>query len=167
MPEKIDRIGFGQVEPNHLSAQRTGQIYDQLPCDANINILENGQFAKYNYKENKVSFTGDGEMMLVFNEVVLYEDRKHYKDFALKKSNYVDGAMTPRLFKTNVDTANTSGDAEVKGTSELDVGDKVSPDTATGFLKKEGADEADMQWQVVKIYTMPDGQKGVKLQRIK
>ena len=24
--------GYGQVEPNHLSAQRTGQIYAQLPA---------------------------------------------------------------------------------------------------------------------------------------
>ena len=28
----MKRIGFGQVEPNHLSAQRTGQIYAQLPA---------------------------------------------------------------------------------------------------------------------------------------
>ena len=32
--------GFGQVEPNHLSAQRTGQIYAQLPAAATINKLE-------------------------------------------------------------------------------------------------------------------------------
>ena len=31
MALQIDRTGFGQVEPNHLSAQRTGQIYAQLP----------------------------------------------------------------------------------------------------------------------------------------
>ena len=24
--------GYGQLEPNHLSAQRNGQIYAQLPC---------------------------------------------------------------------------------------------------------------------------------------
>ena len=29
---QIKRIGFGQVEPNHLSAQKTGQIYAQLPA---------------------------------------------------------------------------------------------------------------------------------------
>ncbi len=176
MPEKIDRIGFGQVEPNHLSAQRTGQIYAQLPCDSSINILENGQFAKYNYKENKVSFDGDGEMMLVFNEVKFYENRKHYKDYALIKSDYLGDVMVPRLFKTNVgdifttncfDTAATSADGETKGVSELNIGDKVAPDAETGYLKKDGADTAEMQWQVVKIYTMPDGQKGVKLQRIK
>lgn len=41
--------GYGQVEPNHLSAQRTGQIYAQLPAAADINVLENGQFVKYDY----------------------------------------------------------------------------------------------------------------------
>ena len=30
--ETIKRIGFGQVEPNHLSMQRTGQIHAQLPA---------------------------------------------------------------------------------------------------------------------------------------
>ena len=42
----INRIGFGQVEPNHLSAQRNGQIYAQLPCKSDIAVLENGQFVK-------------------------------------------------------------------------------------------------------------------------
>ena len=32
--------GYGQVEPNHLSAQRTGQIYAQLPAKAGIEVLE-------------------------------------------------------------------------------------------------------------------------------
>ena len=42
--------GYGQVEPNHLSAQRTGQIYAQLPANAEITMLQNGQFVKYDYK---------------------------------------------------------------------------------------------------------------------
>ena len=33
--------GYGQVEPNHLSAQVTGQIYAQLPAAADIEMLEN------------------------------------------------------------------------------------------------------------------------------
>jgi hypothetical protein len=33
-------FGYGQLEPNHLSAQRTGQIYGQLPADPAINVLE-------------------------------------------------------------------------------------------------------------------------------
>ena len=53
----IKRIGFGQVEPNHLSAQRTAQIYAQLPAhiqnaeksDAEtIEILENGNLTIVN-----------------------------------------------------------------------------------------------------------------------
>ena len=45
----MERIGFGQVEPNHLSAQRTAQIYAQLPAKSDIDILENGQYVKYDY----------------------------------------------------------------------------------------------------------------------
>ena len=57
----ISRIGFGQVEPNHLSAQRTSQIYAQLPADDSIKILENGQFVKYDYAAGKVDFAGKGD----------------------------------------------------------------------------------------------------------
>ena len=53
--------GYGQVEPNLLSAQKTGQIFAQLPAAADIDILENGQYATYNYKDEVVDFNGDGE----------------------------------------------------------------------------------------------------------
>ena len=97
------RIGYGQVEPNHLSAQRTAQIYAQLSANKDINVLENGQFVKYDYLNNEVNFTGAGEWMMVFNEVKLYDGwRETYKDFAMVKSNYTDGIMTPRVFKTNI-----------------------------------------------------------------
>ena len=36
MATTIKRVGFGQVEPNHLSAQRTSQIYAQLPAKSYI-----------------------------------------------------------------------------------------------------------------------------------
>ena len=60
-------FGYGQVEPNHLSAQRTAQIYAQLPAKADIDILENGQFVKYDYAANdngigEVNFEGKGEI---------------------------------------------------------------------------------------------------------
>ena len=72
-------FGYGQVEPNHLSAQRTAQIYAQLPAKADIDILENGQFVKYDYAANgngigEVNFEGPGEWMLVYNEIKLYRD---------------------------------------------------------------------------------------------
>ena len=77
MATTIKRIGFGQVEPNHLSAQGNRQIYAQLPLKSDINILENGQFMKYDYEHNEVNLTGDGEYMLVFNEVKVYDERKY------------------------------------------------------------------------------------------
>ena len=64
------RKGYGQVEPNHLSAQRTGQIYAQLPAASGIEQLENGQFAKYDYANGEVNLTAENqEWLLVFNEV--------------------------------------------------------------------------------------------------
>lgn len=184
----IKRVGFGQVEPNHLSAQRTAQIYAQLPAEESIEILENGQFVKYDYAKGVVDFTGEGEWMMVFNEVKLYDDRwrESYKDFAMIKTNYTPGSnithegigpfpgqMTPRVIKTNVGDIyttnavggpNTSGTAEYAGI-ELEVGDVVSPQAANGFLSTSG--DGSIQFQVVKVYTMPDGQPAVKLMRIK
>lgn len=190
----MKRVGYGQVEPNHLSAQRTGQIYAQLPADNSINVLENGQFVKYNYKDGKVDFTGEGEWMLVYNEVKLYDApwRESYKDFAMIKDNYTPGSdsithdglgpfkgqMVPRLFKTNIgdifttnclEKANTSGKAEIDLT-DLAVGDVVAPTKTNGYLKKNDSgvttDDTVMKWQVVKLTTMPDGQAAVKLMRI-
>lgn len=170
---KINRIGFGQVEPNHLSAQVTGQIYAQLSADSEISVLENGQFVKYNYAENKVDFSGAGEWMMVFNEVKLYDGwRETYKDFAMQKGNYTEGVMTPRVIKTNIgdiyttnclEKGNTSGKAEVEGTEEIELGD-VLKINENGFLAKAGTSE--MEFQVVKVYTLPDGQAAVKVMRI-
>ena len=87
--------GYGQVEPNHLSAQRTGQIYAQLPAAADIDMLENGQFVKYNYKDGVVDFSGAGEWMLVFNEVKVYREWESDADFAMLKSNYVARVYSP------------------------------------------------------------------------
>ena len=161
---KITRIGYGQVEPNHLSAQRTGQIYAQLPAVDSIKVLENGQFVKYDYANGKVNFNGEGEFMLVLNEVKLYDERETYKDFAMKVENYVGKVMVPRVFKTNVGDIYTTNMVD----SEIDMvagTTKLAPGT-DGILTAAGAD-AEMIWKVVKVYTLADGQAAVKLQRIK
>ena len=172
---KIERKGFGQVEPNHLSAQRNGQIYAQLPLDSDIDILENGQFMKYDYANGKVGLSGDiNEYFLVYNEVKVYDERDTYKDFAMIKENYVGEEIYPRLFKTNIGdiyttncigVANTDKNAKVTYNTDLSEGDTLKVDSSTGYLIK-GEDDV-MTWQIVKIYTMPDGQPGVKIQRIK
>ena len=169
--------GYAQVEPNHLSAQRTGAIYAQLPCKSDIEVLENGQFVKYDYPEGVVDFTGKGEWMLVFNEVKVYHDRDTDADFAMKKSNYIArvyGAdnsfmpentnMVPRVFQTEIGDIFTTNAVQNK-IEELKKGDTLTVGE-DGFLKKtEGASEG-MIWQVAKIYTLGDLQPAVKVQRI-
>ena len=198
----MKRIGFGQVEPNHLSAQRTGQIYAQLPANKNITQLENGQFVKYDYENGEVNFTGKGEWMMVFNEVKLYDEfwRESYKDFAMIASNYTPGdytfvnaagqssvqtvshegygpfkgQMTPRLFKTNIGdiyTTNCLEKAGAKGVettmTDAPVGTELGIN-AQGFLvdKTTLTNYDGPVFLVVKVYTMPDGQAAVKVQRI-
>lgn len=208
---KFVKLGYGQVEPNHLSARRTGQIYAQLPADESIEVLENGQFVKYDYATGKVNFTGAGEWLLVFNEVKVYGDRETDADFAMKKSDYnarvyspvgqnssdlvtygdytgeakyegTDTAyqmkmpaysypqnmpegtkMVPRCLKTNemdIITLNTINEEELSVGDILVVGDD-------GYLTKTaGANAGNMKWVVSKVYTMPDNQPGVKVQRI-
>lgn len=160
----MKRIGFGQVEPNHLSAQRTSQIYAQLPAKSDINVLENGQYVKYDYANGEVNFTGAGEWMMVFNEVKLYDGwRETYKDFAMKKSNYTEGVMTPRVIKTNIGDIYTTNC--VAKEDDLSVGSELSPRTSDGILSTTG--DGTIVFQVVKIYNLADGQDAVKLMRIK
>ena len=71
-------------------------------------------------------------------------------------------AMVPRVFKTNVGDIFTTNTIDEE---TLAIGDIVAPRAADGILAKNG-DTASMKWQVVKLYTMPDNQKGVKLMRI-
>lgn len=201
----IARKGYGQVEPNHLSAQRTGQIYAQLPAhikaaadEANtIDILENGQFVKYDYANGEVNFTGEGEWMLVFNEVKLYDDRwrETYKDFAMIRDNYVAapnnawdatatvpaktgsvGEMVPRVFKINIGdiyTTNTIGVGNTSNTAtvgnvSLSVGETLEVN-ANGYLVKQPSSGAatSFVFEVAQETTMPDGQPAVKIRRIK
>ena len=261
---KYVEVGYGQVEPNHLSAQRNAQIYAQLPADPAIQVLEQGQFVKYDYAAGLVNFTGKGEWMLVYNEIKLYREGQLDCEFAMIKDHYAarvyspldhevaqemygptrmlqgvrerwnpetktfdaideipvygkDGkptdvvadysvanktydyyemddvnnpdieedyrkrlfmkirdykermmpvgtTMVPRVFKTmpgDIFTTNTINE------TELAVNDLLTPQAADGILAKAGAESADMIWQVVKVYNMPDFQRGVKIMRIK
>lgn len=260
-------VGYGQVEPNHLSAQYNGQIYAQLPAASDIEVLEQGQFVKYDYMNGVVNFTGAGEWMLVYNEIKLYRDFQRDCEFAMLKGNYqarvyspLDGTvmqemygptrflqgkreaydnatgtfktlgdelvydevnkkwisadedhpatdysvastvrdywemddvnggtdevskrlfmklrdykekmmpagttMVPRVFKTNIGDIFTTNMINATA-EELTLGKTLTPG-AKGILEiTENTD--GMLWQVVKVYTMPDHQRGVKLMRI-
>ena len=205
------RVGYGQVEPNQLSAQKTGQSYAVLPLDPKVEVLQNGEFMFYDYATGRVTAEGKGEPMLVFNEIKLYEDfwRTSYKDFAMIRvgDNYVtskpatagygDGALTkgasitsshteypyrmdgiaPRMFKTNIGDVYTTNMVETG--KEYAVGDElqlkkvehtgsdnVSTYNTLVLAKEAGDTVSTIKFVVAKVYTMPDGQPGLKLQRI-
>lgn len=164
----IKRDGYGQVEPNHLSAPRDGRVYAQLPAAEDIEILENGMFVKYDYAAGEVNFTGDGAWMLVYNEEKLYDERHQmHKDWAQKVEDSYDGKIYPRVFGIvagDIFTTNT-----FENNTELAVGDDVTPGE-DGFLAAvdtEAEDAPTLVFRVVKEYTLPDGQPAVKLQCIK
>ena len=205
------RNGYGQVEPNQLSAQKTGQIYASLPLASDVDILQNGEFMYYDYKSGTVTADGKGEPMLVFNEVKLYEPfwQTSYKDFAMIRvgDNYVtsrlatagygDGAETkgvtpnpghsdwqagyrmdgiaPRLFKTNVGDIFTTNMVETGDEITYAQGDtlklkkvaKAADKTGNTLVLSKTGDIDALEFVVAKVYTMPDGQQGLKLQRIK
>ena len=203
------RNGYGQVEPNQLSAQKTGQIYASLPLASDVDILQNGEFMYYDYKSGTVTANGVGEPMLVFNEVKLYEPfwQTSYKDFAMIRvgDNYVtsrlatagygDGAETkgvasahsdwqagyrmngiaPRLFKTNVGDIFTTNMVETGSSITYSQGDKLklkkvnkaADKTGNTLVLSKTGDIDALEFVVAKVYTMPDGQQGLKLQRIK
>lgn len=241
--------GYGQVEPNHLSAQATKEVYAQLPAQKDIEILENGQFVKYDYKNEVVNFEGKGEWMLVWNEIKLYREHQDDCEFAMIRDNYqarvyspfggdrdgnpdtvwqkqsryyngqgvnaADGSITfadgkvsfgdksfpiddvtagpdmyeihynedpfhieslykeklmpengssmvPRVMKTHVGDIYTTN---MIGDEDVELGAELSPRAADGILSVDG--DGSIVWEVVKIYTMPDHQPGVKLMRIK
>lgn len=172
----LTKNGYGQVEPNHLSAQRTGQIYAQLPCDSAIEILENGSFLKYRYAAGKCDATTAtasefmGEFMLVFNEIKLYDNaRQGYKDFAMKKAEMVDGVITPRLFKVNDGDIFTTNLVDVTAAKGNRVGKFLVP-TINGnvaiLTEKAIPENGDEVYLIVKETTMPDGQEAVKVQKL-
>lgn len=155
----IKRDGFAQVEPNHLSAPRDGRVYGQLPAAEDITILEQGTFVKYDYANGEVNFTGEGPWMMVFNEEKLYDERHQmHKDYAMQVADFYDKKMYPRVFGiVTGDIFTTNAFAE---DTELSVGDVVTPGDK-GILE---VGEGDLEFTVVKEYTMPDGQPAVKLQ---
>lgn len=153
---------FGIVEPNHLSAPRSGGVYGQLPADDSIEILEQGTFVKYDYAAGKVNFTGEGPWMMVFNEEKLYDERKQmHRDYAMKKSDFYDGVMTPRVFRMYAGDIFTTNNVKA---DDYDLGDVLVPGT-NGILEK-GAKGQGLAVKVAKLTTMPDGQPGLKLQVI-
>jgi len=167
----IAKTGYGQIEPNHLSAQRNGKIYGQLPALAGTAKLENASFVKYDLAAGFVNEAGAGKWKMVFNEIKLYDNkRQSVKDFAQLKVNYNDGVITPRVITVDEGDIFTTNLVDVLTTAAAAVGEILVPTgTTDGYaVLKETASpaETDEQYLVVKLTTMPDGQEALKVVKL-
>ena len=123
--------------------------------------------ANYGWADG-VDTYGDGSLNKAANVDPAHSDRQAAK--------YRMDGFAPRMFKTNV--------GDIFTTNMVDLGTKEAPatyaekdilklkkvtaedGTKTLVLSKTG-DIDTIQFVVAKVYTMPDGQPGLKLQRIK
>ena len=155
----FNRVGYGQVELNQVSAQKTGQIFASLPLDdrtsetasANtiVNLLQNGEFMYYDYAAGYVTcvdstanpsaspaVAGIQEPYLVYNEYKIYEDWLSYKDFAMMRvgDNYVTNDPAVGRVTSKVVTADgTEGDPYGGGSRTVGVEPYTKyPNASTG-----------------------------------
>lgn len=158
--------GYGQVEPNHLAGQKSGAIYAMLPAASSIEVVENGMFMKYDYAAGECNLDGVGEDMLVFSEVKLYDPKHSYKDFALKKEDFTDGKVYPRLMLTFPGDHFTTNLVDM--TSEKGSRKGKFLKVVNGILTEQESDPGQgMVWQVAMETTMADGQPAVKVIRVR
>lgn len=182
---------YGQVEANRLTGITFGNIEAQAPAyllasnpanDADelapIPQLENGQFLCVIADTDEVSpmgriavLPGDAPAtatpFLVFSERKIYDERHMSSDFVDRADEKVDGLLYPRLIgltpDTDIYTTNTINvELGENGAHSLAVGDVLYIGN-DGYLQEEPALNRTYQFTVVKAYTMPDGQPGVKL----
>jgi len=170
---------FGQVEPNRLSGITFGNIEAQAPAYVDaaatepIELLENGQFLCVIADASETSPMGriavlPGEApatskpYLVYSEKKLYDERAGYSDFVDKAADKVDGLLYPRLIGITPDSCVFTTNTIMEEADSLSVGDilYVGDD---GYLSATAGTNTSYQFEVVKVYTMPDGQPGVKL----
>ena len=133
---------------------RQSRYYNGVDSDGNTSTTINEK--KFNYDD----VTAGPDMY----ELHYNEDPFHIVGPYKEKKMPEGTTMVPRVFKTNVGDIYTTNTVNE---TTLAVGDVLTPQAKDGILAKAGAEDADMQWQVVKVYTMPDHQKGVKVMRIK
>lgn len=165
----LGKKGYGQVEPNHLAGQKSGMIFAQLPVANSIDTVQNGMFMKYDVAAGEINLDGNGEYMLVYSEVKLYDPRETHKDFALTKAQSVDGKIYPRLIGTfpgDIITTNLVDVTTAKGSLAKKF---LQVDSDTGILKEVASDPVATLplWQVVKETTMPDGQYALKIVKVR
>lgn len=192
MPALFVERGYGQVEANRLTGITFGNLESQAPAYEDntkvasaavpISMLENGMFLCVIPDTKGYAGAAMGRVavlpgnapatavpMLVYSEKKLYDEREGYCDFVDRAADKVDGLLFPRLVGLTPDvcvfTTNTLNENPYDETSlnKPVVGDVfyVGDD---GYLTKTAGTNEVYQFEVCKVYTMPDGQTGLKFQ---
>lgn len=179
MPAKYVKRGYGQLEPNRLTGITFGDIEAQAPAyeDAAaatpISELENGQFLCVIPDTSETSPLGRIAVLpgaapatarpaLVFSEKKLYDERMGYCDYVDRAADKVDGTLYPRLIGVFPDMCVWTTNTINEDPDSLEVGDVlyIGDD---GYLAKTAGKNTVYQFEVVRKYTMPDGQPAVKV----
>lgn len=173
--------GFGQVELNNCAFRRDGRIEAQCAPDPVVfeNMpVENGMILAVDEVTHTVKMPdGTLPVALVYTAEHLYDERyagglKHFKTEA--KNDFY-----PRLgylsvgdkFTTNCigynSTEYTNDDALIAALGNIGTTPVYGGESANGVIVLSATKPtAKVVMKVIDFYTMPDGQKGVKLQVI-
>lgn len=185
---KLGKIGYGQLELNQVAFPRDGRIEAQCalyeiknPEDESIGFgfdadgkeipAENGMILVVDNVTRTIKKTtkaggNPGEIFaLNYSSEHLYDERTLG---SLRHFRLVPGEFYPRLGYLAVGDKFTTNTIELDG-KELTEGFYAVPNT-DGYWKLVGSEyptEALLAVQVIKVTTMPDGQKAAKLQVVK
>lgn len=153
---------------------KQSRYYNGNGANGNGLTIENGM-AKYTDAEGEtVSFPIDDVTAGAdYYEINYNEDPFHIESQYKPQRMPAGTQMVPRVFKTNVGDIFTTNTLKVETDEDTEelvmpvIGDLFTPG-ATGILEKTTAQAGagKMLWQVAKVYTMPDHQRGVKLIRV-
>ena len=144
-------------------ADDAGTALEEQPADATE--FAAGTFYEKDTETGKTYYYDDVTAAPDMYEIHYNEDPYHIESLYKEAMMPTGTTMVPRVLKTNVGdifTTNMIADQSVT------LGQILVPDaTNKGILTvKANPAATDMQWQAVKIYTMPDHQPGVKVMRI-
>lgn len=152
------------------------KIYDPWETEADFAMLaENYTASIYNATANgKYAHVVPGPGEAADRILAEYDNRVEMKNGADNMNPYgmmsdKANAIFPRLFKTDIGDIMTTNciNLDEKNAEDLKIG-VILTVGEDGYLKpNDAAEDTEMQWQIVQVYTMPDLQPGVKIFRVK
>lgn len=185
----LAKIGYGQVEPNNITARRTGDLVSDVPVAVEDfekmgKRVENGVFLTWhpgegianNLKTGELKLPtngGEGLTYLVYSEVKLYHDSQGNKDFALTTEN--NGNLMVQRQSPYQDVEGVEHETVVPRGYKLTTGDifttnlVAEEDPQVGDVYSPGEDgilakaAGELEVTVAQVTTLADGQKAVKV----